>query len=322
MTFPQTDFPHWAQTALAESSWEGFIDVDGAWIHYITWGDVTKPPLVLIHGNAACGEWWRFIAPFLAEDYYVIAPDLAGMGDSSHTGRYERERYAQQVVTVAQTLAPGRKPLLVGHSLGGMVAILAGNAYGEQLAGIIVVDWPPQEPELKDPSPFDLANPQPRIYPDRDSALARFKVVPKQDVNCAFYLQHIAQHSIKAEDGGATATYAGRLWIPGNGQGLHADYEDSPRLVAHYLDALLDGADPRGLRQTFIASGPDVLDDLAARSQVQFTSAGRHPDSVVASGAAKTGRAAYHAASQAFARSVAPSYRGVNPQPTSTFQHV
>ena len=122
--------------------------------------------------------------------------------------------------------------------------------------------------------------------------------------------------------GGATATYAGRLWIPGNGQGLHADYEDSPRLVAHYLDALLDGADPRGLRQTFIASGPDVLDDLAARSHVQFTSAGRHPDSVVASGAAKTGRAAYHAASQAFARSVAPSYRGVNPQPTSTFQHV
>lgn len=202
MTFPQTDFPHWAQTALAESSWEGFIDVDGAWIHYITWGDVTKPPLVLIHGNAACGEWWRFIAPFLAEDYYVIAPDLAGMGDSSHTGRYERERYAQQVVTVAQTLAPGRKPLLVGHSLGGMVAILAGNAYGEQLAGIVVVDWPPQEPELKDPSPFDLAIPQPRIYPDRDSALARFKVVPKQDVNCAFYLQHIAQHSIKAEDGG------------------------------------------------------------------------------------------------------------------------
>lgn len=122
--------------------------------------------------------------------------------------------------------------------------------------------------------------------------------------------------------GGAIATYAGRLWIPGNGQGLQADYEDSPQLAAHYLDALLDGADPRGLRQTFIASGPDVLDDLAARSQAQFASAGRYSDYFVAPGAAETGRTARYAASQTVARPVSPSDRGVNPQPTSTFHHV
>lgn len=122
--------------------------------------------------------------------------------------------------------------------------------------------------------------------------------------------------------GGMIAPYAAAAWIPGNRQGLQAGYEDSPRLVAHHLDAQLDGADPRGLRHTFTVSGSDVLDDLAARSQVQFASAGRYPDYFVAPGAAETGRTARHAASQTVARPVSPSDRGVNPKPTSTFHHV
>lgn len=197
-----TTLPTWAQAALTAPSREGFIDVDGAAIHYIAWGHSNKPPLVLVHGNAASAEWWRFIAPILADDYHVIAPDLAGMGDSEHTGHYERERYAQQVMAVADALAPGRKPLIVGHSLGGFVTIMAGSAYGERLAGIIVLDSPPREPEGRGPSPFTQTNPAPKIYPDRASALARFKVLPEQEVNCAFYLRHIAEHSIKQEAGG------------------------------------------------------------------------------------------------------------------------
>lgn len=122
--------------------------------------------------------------------------------------------------------------------------------------------------------------------------------------------------------GGTIATDAGRLSIRANGHGMLPDCEDSPRAVAHYRGALLDGADPRGLRQTFIASGPDILDDLANRSQVQFASAGRNSDSVLATNAAKTGRTAHHIGSQALTRPVATSCPGVNPQPTSTFQHV
>ena len=194
--------PAWAQAALNAPSREGFIDVDGASIHYIAWGDTSRQPLVLIHGNAANAEWWRFIAPLLADEFHVIAPDLAGMGDSAHTGRYERELYAQQVLAVADTLAPGRKPMLVGHSLGGFVTIMAGTAFGERLAGIIVLDSPPWEQESKAPSPFAQVNPSPRLYPDRQTALSRFKVLPEQHVNCAFYVQHIAEHSIKQEADG------------------------------------------------------------------------------------------------------------------------
>lgn len=194
--------PHWAIAARSMDSRSGFIDVDGCSIHYLAWGEATLPPLVLVHGNAASAEWWRFIAPLLANEFHVIAPDLGGMGDSGHCGRYARERYAEQVIRVADTLSPGRPPILVGHSLGGYVVIMAGVAYGPRLAGLVVLDSPPREAEGASFVSYVQSRPVPKIYPDRASALRRFKVLPDQPVNCGFYLEHIAQAAIKAEAGG------------------------------------------------------------------------------------------------------------------------
>lgn len=192
--------PDWARAARAMPSRSDFLDVDGCAIHHLAWGDPASPPLVLVHGNAASGEWWRFVAPLLASDYHVIAPDLGGMGDSAHCGRYERERYAQQVLAVAGSLAPGRAPYLVGHSLGGYVAIMAASAGGA--AGLVVLDSPPREAPGVTRAPMVEAGKELRTYPDRNSALQRFKVLPPQPVRCEFYLRHIAQHAIKAEAGG------------------------------------------------------------------------------------------------------------------------
>ncbi|MET4577244.1 alpha/beta fold hydrolase [Ottowia thiooxydans] len=196
------DMPEWARAARAMPSREGFIDVEGCAIHYIAWGDQARPPIVLIHGNAANAEWWRFIAPLLAADHHVIATDLPGMGDSAHSGLYDRERCARQIMAVADALAPRQKPLVVGHSLGGFVSIMVAKAYGDRMAGLIVLDSPPYEPKDSGPSPFVRSNPVPKIYPTRESALARYKVLPEQEVSCGFYLQHIAEHSIKPEAGG------------------------------------------------------------------------------------------------------------------------
>ncbi|MGV3572359.1 MAG: alpha/beta fold hydrolase [Ramlibacter sp.] len=197
-----SELPAWAAAARAMDSRSGFIDVDGSSIHYIAWGDASSPPLVLVHGNAASAEWWRFVAPLLADRYHVIAPDLGGMGDSSHCGRYARERYAEQVMHVADTLAPARASIVVGHSLGGYVAIMAGCSYGDRMAGLVMLDSPPREADGATFMSYVQSSPVPRIYPDRESALRRFKVLPDQPVNCGFYLDHIAQTAIKPEAGG------------------------------------------------------------------------------------------------------------------------
>ncbi len=77
--------------------------------------------------------------------------------------------------------------------------------------------------------------------------------------------------------GGTGATSAGTLWIPENSQSRDAGYDDSANDAGAYLDALIgDGGDAR--REAFLADGPGVIDDLVARTDLQFVACGPHPD--------------------------------------------
>lgn len=194
--------PDWAQAARAMRAISRHVDADGSKVHYLCWGDPRLPPLVLVHGNAAHAEWWRFIAPLLAKDYYVLALDLGGMGDSAHNGRYSREHYADQIMAVAAAAAPGRKPFIAGHSMGGFVTILAGAAYGDRIAGIIVIDSPIDPPGHGKAPPTVRHKSQAEIYKDLATALTRFRLVPEQPVRYQFYLDHIARHSLTETEGG------------------------------------------------------------------------------------------------------------------------
>ena len=55
-----------------------------------------------MHGGAAHAHWWSFLAPQLAKQYYVVAPDLSGHGDSGRRTSYPRELWAREVLAVAE----------------------------------------------------------------------------------------------------------------------------------------------------------------------------------------------------------------------------
>jgi succinate dehydrogenase/fumarate reductase flavoprotein subunit len=78
--------------------------------------------------------------------------------------------------------------------------------------------------------------------------------------------------------GGTGATSAGTLWIPGNSQGRQAGFADSATEADKYLSGLIGEKTLRGLREAFLADGPAAIDDLAARTDVQFLPCGPHPD--------------------------------------------
>jgi pimeloyl-ACP methyl ester carboxylesterase len=90
----------------------------------LTWGDPgAERSAVLIHGVTSNAQSWVRVGPRLAaEGYYVVAPDLRGHGRSPKAdGRYSLEEMAGDL---AENL-PTRPELVVGHSFGGVMAIVA-----------------------------------------------------------------------------------------------------------------------------------------------------------------------------------------------------
>ena len=61
-------------------------------LHYVDWGNPTKPTLVLVHGNRDHARNWDWVARELRHDWHVVAPDLRGHGDSALGGTAARTR--------------------------------------------------------------------------------------------------------------------------------------------------------------------------------------------------------------------------------------
>jgi len=78
--------------------------------------------------------------------------------------------------------------------------------------------------------------------------------------------------------GGTGATAAGTLWIPGNHQSKAAGFDDSAADAERYLDALIGSDGRRDLRKAFLHTGPEAIDYLQKRTDVQFVPCGKHPD--------------------------------------------
>jgi succinate dehydrogenase/fumarate reductase flavoprotein subunit len=92
--------------------------------------------------------------------------------------------------------------------------------------------------------------------------------------------------------GGTAATSAGTIWIPGNRQSRAAGFNDSADDAATYMRALIGDDLNRELREVYLQTGPDAVDYLMEKTDVQFQPCGRHPDYVShLPGAAVYGRA-------------------------------
>jgi pimeloyl-ACP methyl ester carboxylesterase len=63
--------PEWFTKALLADRRERTIDVEGAHIHFVEWGEVGDPGLVFVHGGAAHAEWWAHLAPLFTSHYHV-----------------------------------------------------------------------------------------------------------------------------------------------------------------------------------------------------------------------------------------------------------
>lgn len=206
--------PNWFTEAVKTPYEEHFIEVHGARIQYLRWGDKRKPGLILAHGNGAHAFWWAFIAPYLARNYNVIAPTFSGMGDSAWRQKYVAEQFVDELMICAEQagmMEAHEPPVIAGHSFGGFVAIMAGALVGEKLSGIVVVDAPIKPPKDRTPSKPIPIRPT-KVYPDMASALARFRLAPAQTCENLFIVDYVARRSLRQVEGGWTWKFDPHIW--------------------------------------------------------------------------------------------------------------
>ena len=115
-----------------------FVTVDGTRLHFVIKGE--GRPVVLVHGNPGSGQDWTRVFGPLAALHRVIAFDRPGHG------RSERPKHIDATVEVQARLLHDalkqlhvERPIVVGHSWGGALALVYAINYPTEVSGIVLV---------------------------------------------------------------------------------------------------------------------------------------------------------------------------------------
>lgn len=123
----------------AEASLPKFVEVAGRRIRYLSLGDDTAgDPVVFIHGFGGDLNNWMFNQPVVSQRRRAIAIDLPGHGASSKEASGSVEELASAVQATLDQLGVSRA-MLVGHSLGGAIALEIARAHPERVARLVLI---------------------------------------------------------------------------------------------------------------------------------------------------------------------------------------
>lgn len=110
-------------------------------INYLDYGSSSVEPLILLHGGAWRWEEYLSLMPSLSRRWHVHAMDLRGNGKSGWVaGQYRLEDFTEDTVAFLRQLkAPA---VLAGHSIGGVIALMAAAQCPEKVRALIIEDVP------------------------------------------------------------------------------------------------------------------------------------------------------------------------------------
>jgi pimeloyl-ACP methyl ester carboxylesterase len=234
--------PAWFRASLATPHERAEVVVEAARIRYLAWGPREAPTLVLVHGGAAHAHWWSPLAPLFADGFRVLAIDLSGHGDSDRRDVYSVSQWSDEVMAVAAHGGGSGRPVVVGHSMGGMVTIATAARHGASLEGAVVIDAPVHRP---DPETMEGVSGgmfrAPKVYPSLAEAVGHFHLVPPQPCENTWLVDHVAHHSLHEVAGGVTWKFDPRIFTSREGANRPSDF--GPLLAAAACRvAIINGA--------------------------------------------------------------------------------
>ncbi len=126
---------------VKRASHSEFVPIRNLSYHVRVWGEPApdKIPLVLLHGWMDVAASYQFVVDALSPAHYVIAPDWRGFGQTSTSGadNFWFPDYLADLEFLLDHYAPAAQVNLVGHSMGGNVAMLYAGVRPERIRRLV-----------------------------------------------------------------------------------------------------------------------------------------------------------------------------------------
>jgi len=181
-----------------------FVEANGIKLHYLDYGTAGRRPMLCLHGGAAHAHWFDFVAPGFIPDHHVYSMDLRGHGDSAwadpHT--YSWKHYAEDVNALVEKLDL-RDFVLVGHSMGGMVALVYAANHPGRMARLVIVDTIMLMPMDRVTKMREFGAKPARPYATQEELIARYRLEPSETQMAApEVIRRMAVHSARQDADG------------------------------------------------------------------------------------------------------------------------
>ena len=211
------------------------VAANGTTLHITVRGPERAPALVLLHYFAGSGRAWDAVVDTLGDGARCVAPDLRGHGDSDGPpGGYTVADGADDVAALVAALglaADGAGYTLVGHSMGGKIALALAARRPPGLRSVVLLAPSPPTPE-----PMDEAARTRLLASHGDRAAARATVA-----RVTVRPLPAAAHARAVADNLRTAPAAWRAWLE---RGSREDIAAATSEIAVPVLAVAGGADP------------------------------------------------------------------------------
>ena len=189
-----------------QSSSSRLITVKGLALHALEWPNPGAPPLCFLHGGAAHAHWFDHVVLPFTSRYHVISLDQRGHGESEWPDppAYATEDFVADLVGVMDELGWDRMTV-VGHSMGGANAMGLSAWHPERVERLVVVDSRPAIPAERLTTMHQRgqrALRTPRRHPTPESAVASFRLLPRETNGEPGLLEHVARAGIVERQGG------------------------------------------------------------------------------------------------------------------------
>ncbi|MAH61128.1 MAG: hypothetical protein CMF42_02435 [Legionellales bacterium] len=173
------------------------IKLNGIQVGYAAVLGQNKPTILLVHGFSAHKHWWDFCLPWLYDAFNIVAIDLCGMGYSEHLDHYDTATTVDLMLALMDHLKIPRFHL-VAHSFGAYLSSYCISVHSQRILSFTCIDLDLKiyNPYVDHPNP-KIQTPPRRWYPDQESAISRFRLIPEgfaqKDTR---WLEYMASQSI------------------------------------------------------------------------------------------------------------------------------